>query len=80
MAEIAKTHWIWVPAWKEEINGKPRLVRFRKVFKMTREEILQYECLKLKISADTRYKLYPEIPLKIITTSYMVGNSRSKAL
>lgn len=58
MAEIAKTHWIWVPAWKEEINGKPRLVRFRKVFKMTREEILQYECLKLKISADTRYKLY----------------------
>lgn len=58
MAETAKTHWIWVPAWKEEINGKPRLVRFRKVFKMTREEILQYECLKLKISADTRYKLY----------------------
>lgn len=49
-----KTHWIWVPEWKELVNDKPSLVRFRKKISFETKP----EHLKIKISADTRYKLY----------------------
>ncbi len=49
-----KTHWIWVPDWKELVNDTPTLVRFRKTLTLTERP----EHFVLKISADTRYKLY----------------------
>ena len=54
MRRIPNTHWIWLPDRDELVDGKPRLVRFRK--SLCLEE--QPRSMKLRISADTRYKLY----------------------
>ena len=51
---IPGSHWIWMPDWKELVNDRPRLVRFRKAVCFD----VKPGSLKLKISADTRYKLY----------------------
>ncbi len=54
MRAIPDTRWIWTPDWNENVNGEPVLMRFRRSF-----DILQRPERKLiKISADTRYKLY----------------------
>ena len=54
MRQMPNTHWIWLPNWQEQVDGKPSLVRFRKVLHLEAKP----ETLKLQISADTRYKLY----------------------
>ncbi len=54
MRQMPNTHWIWTPDWKEQVDGKPSLVRFRKCFDLEKKP----EMMKLRISADTRYKLY----------------------
>ena len=54
MRQMPNTHWIWFPDWQEQVDGKPSLVRFRKVLSLE----IKPETLKLQISADTRYKLY----------------------
>ena len=52
--EFPKTHWIWIPKWDEKINDRPRLVRFRRTFTVRKIP----ESLIIRISADTRYKLF----------------------
>ena len=54
MRKTPNTHWIWLPDWTEPVDGKPSLVRFRKT--ITLEE--KPDSLCIRISADTRYKLY----------------------
>lgn len=54
MRKMPNTHWIWMPDWQELVNDKPRLVRFRKTVTLD----VKPESMKLRISADTRYKLY----------------------
>lgn len=54
MEEIIMTHWIWTPDWQEQVDGKPSLVRFRKCFDLEEKP----DVMQLRISADTRYKLY----------------------
>lgn len=54
MRQMPNTHWIWMPERKEQVDGKPSLVRFRKKLTLDRKP----ETMKLRISADTRYKLY----------------------
>ncbi len=54
MRQMPNTHWIWLPNWEEQVDGKPSLVRFRKCFDLEKKP----ETMKLRISADTRYKLY----------------------
>lgn len=54
MRSMPKTHWIWVPEWKELVNDKPSLVRFRKKLELDSRP----ESFIIKMSADTRYKLY----------------------
>ncbi len=49
-----KTNWIWIPGWNAEDKDEPRIVYFRKVFDIDRVP----EKLEVKISADSRYKLY----------------------
>ena len=49
-----ETRWIWIPGQEEKVRDKPSLIYFRKQFHADRlpEEYI------IKISADTRYKLY----------------------
>ena len=54
MRKMPNTHWIWVPEWQELVTDKPRLVRFRKSVTLETKP----ESMYLRISADTRYKLY----------------------
>ena len=54
MVDLPRTHWIWLPNFKELVKGDPLLARFRKCIFL--DEIP--ESLVLKVSADTRYKLY----------------------
>ena len=54
MRKMPNTHWIWMPEWQELVSDKARLVRFRKNLKLE----TQPESVKIRISADTRYKLY----------------------
>ena len=54
MRKMPNTHWIWMPDWKEDVNGKPSLVRFRKAVMLEEKPA----SMKLRLSADTRYKLY----------------------
>ena len=51
---IPYTHWIWLPDYKEYIDSDPLLVYFRKEFILNASEKEH----RIKISADTRYKLY----------------------
>ncbi len=54
MHKTPNTHWIWIPNSQELVDGKARLVRFRKRLHLDAVP----EHLEIKISADTRYKLY----------------------
>ena len=54
MRRMPNTHWIWMPQWQELVTDKPRLVCFRKSVNLE----VKPESMKLRISADTRYKLY----------------------
>lgn len=49
-----RTNWIWIPNWNAEDKDEPRIVYFRKEFDIHRVP----EKLEVKISADSRYKLY----------------------
>ena len=51
---LPKTKWIWLPGWKEEVEEDCRLAYFRKQFRV--KEVP--ESCKVRISADSRYKLY----------------------
>lgn len=54
MVSLPLTHWIWLPDYHEEVRNLPVLARFRKkvYFRKIPKRLI------LKISADTRYKLY----------------------
>lgn len=55
MAEYLKdSNWIWSPDWSAEDKDCPRIMLFRKTVCLAEEP---YEG-RMKISADTRYKLY----------------------
>lgn len=55
MVEYLKnSNWIWSPDWSPEDKERPRVVLFRKTVCLGEEP---YEG-RIKISADTRYKLY----------------------
>lgn len=54
MVDLPLTHWIWLPDFKELVRDDPLLARFRKRFFLDAVPT----SLILKISADTRYKLY----------------------
>ena len=54
MPTLPLTHWIWLPDYQETMRDAPIFVCFRKSISIAH---LPGE-LKLKISADTRYKLY----------------------
>lgn len=47
-------NWIWIPSWKHKDKKKPRLVYFRRTFVLNEKPV----SAEIKISADTRYKLY----------------------
>lgn len=49
-----KSNWIWVPDWNSEDKEEPRIIYFRKKFKVNKVP----EKLEIKVSADSRYKLY----------------------
>ena len=50
------TNWIWVPGWSAEDDADTRIVYFRKTFSIGEEEVPVSK--KIRISADSRYKLY----------------------
>ncbi len=52
--KLPNTHWIWLPDWKELVDDTPCLVYFRKSFTLSQIPSTK----KIRISADTRYKLY----------------------
>ncbi len=52
--ELPLTHWIWLENYKELVRDDPMRVRFRKSVHLSEVPA----SLVLKISADTRYKLY----------------------
>lgn len=55
MPEYMKaSNWIWNPDWSAEDKDRPRVMLFRKKLRLADEP---YEG-RMKISADTRYKLY----------------------
>ncbi len=54
MPAIPDTRWIWTPDWNEQVNGSPVLMRFRRAFDLPARP----ERMELRVSADTRYKLY----------------------
>ncbi len=49
-----QSKWIWIKSWKAEDKEEPALVLFRRAFRIAGEP----EKAVLKISADSRYKLY----------------------
>lgn len=51
---MEQTNWIWTRDWGAEDDRTPRIVLFRKAFRLA--EIPS--SLKVRVSADTRYKLY----------------------
>lgn len=48
------TNWAWLPEWTAQDKEEPRIVYFRRVLHISRPP----EKLKIRISADSRYKLY----------------------
>lgn len=55
MKEYMKdSNWIWNPCWSAEDKDTPRIMLFRRRVELTKEPYAG----KLRISADTRYKLY----------------------
>ena len=54
MKEKQMTNWIWTPDWTKEDSSNARVVLFR-----TQLEITELpEHFPIRITADTRYKLY----------------------
>ncbi|MCD8124091.1 MAG: glycoside hydrolase family 78 protein [Lachnospiraceae bacterium] len=51
---LQDSHWIWTPAWSDTDRNRPRVVLFRR--KIFLEDVPRTG--KIRISADTRYKLY----------------------
>ncbi len=49
-----KTNWVWIPDWNEKDREEPRIIYFRKAIELGKIP----EKLEVKISADSRYKLY----------------------
>lgn len=49
-----KPNWIWIPEWRGKDKEEPRIIYFRKEIEL--QEIPSK--LEIKISADSRYKLY----------------------
>lgn len=49
-----KTNWVWIPNWNKTDKEEPRILYFRKVIELSQIP----EKLEIKISADSRYKLY----------------------
>lgn len=56
MAELMRTNWIWTPEWKITDDEKPQIVYFRKEFVVAEGKVP--ETKKIRITADSRYKLY----------------------
>lgn len=54
MEERKQTHWIWLGEWSAQDREEPALVLFRKKLCFTDKPKL----VRLRISADSRYKLY----------------------
>ncbi len=54
MFKLPNTHWIWLPDFQEKVANAPTLARFRKTFALETVP----ERFPIKISADTRYKLW----------------------
>jgi alpha-L-rhamnosidase len=52
--ESPYSNWIWTPDWNESCEADPAFVCFRKTFYRDKEK----ENLRVRISADSRYKLY----------------------
>lgn len=52
--QIPMTNWMWIPGWDQMDQGNCHLVYFRKMFVL--DEVP--ESLKVRVSADTRYKLW----------------------
>ena len=52
--DIPLLNWIWTPSWDHTDAETPRVVYFRKNFDLKAVP----EAAELRISADTRYKLY----------------------
>lgn len=60
MAEFgAQSKWIWIPQWKESEQERAVLVLFRKTFHLDSVQLSENrrKC-EIRISADSRYKLY----------------------
>ncbi len=51
---IPMTNWIWTPDWTENENKENRFIYFRKEFQISS---IPEKCV-IKVSADSRYKLY----------------------
>ena len=54
LGKIPKTNWIWLPEYKEDLKQEPVYVLFRKEYVIEQVE----SEMVIRISADTRYKLY----------------------
>ena len=50
----SNSNWIWSPSWSAQDKEQPRVMLFRKVIILSS----QPKRAKIKLSADTRYKLY----------------------
>ena len=48
------TNWIWIPEWTPQDDADARIVYFRKEIELTEKP----ENKRIRISADSRYKLY----------------------
>ena len=51
---MLQTNWIWLPEWTLEDAAEPHIVSFRKQFEL--QNLPQTHTIR--ISADSRYKLY----------------------
>ena len=52
--EEMKTNWIWTPSWSDVDADKARVVFFRSMLEQNQTP----RSLPVRITADTRYKLY----------------------
>lgn len=52
--QIPMTNWMWIPEWEKADQERAHLVYFRKIFVLNEVP----ESLRIRISADTRYKLW----------------------
>ena len=51
-----RTDFVWTPDWQAEDDTYPRIVYFRKSLRLREEDVEEFG--GLRISADSRYKLY----------------------